>query len=230
MLGKPPPPRKSARSRATSPEAKAQVRAAFVATGRRLLATKNAEGYSLRAVAAAAGYSPGTIYQYFADQRDLLFAIREQDMLDATLALERIADAEPDSETRVRKLLLGAMRYWLDHFDHFETLFTLAPSMQIARSGDGVPFGRSAVVERAYAVFERAVGAFLQEHATPDIDCKTAVDCLLAAVHGMIWFPHATRTMVWTPPEPMIGTVIDAVLTSWKREGAGRQRKGGGGK
>ncbi|WP_322518004.1 TetR/AcrR family transcriptional regulator [Rhodopseudomonas palustris] len=213
-----------------SPEAKAQVRAAFVAAGRRLLATKNSEGYSLRAVAAAAGYSPGTIYQYFSDQRDLLFAIREQDMLEATIELERIAEAEPDTETRVRKLLLGAMRYWLDHFDHFETLFALAPSMQIVRSGDGVAFGRSAVVERAYAVFERAVGAFLQEHATPDIGCKAAVDCLLAAVHGMIWFPHATRTMDWTKTEPMIGMVIDAVLTSWKRAGTGGKREGAGGK
>jgi len=213
----PPADRKSHRSRATSPEAKAKVRMAFVAAGRRLLAHETAEGYSLRAVAAAAGYSPGTIYQYFADHRDLLFAIREQDMLDATVELERIAEAEQDSERRLRKLLLGATRYWLEHFDQFETLFTLAPSMQVVRGGDGVPFGHSAAVQRAYAVFDRAVEAFLRAHARADIEPKFAVDCLLAAVHGMIWFPHATRTMDWTKTEPMISTVIDAVLTSWKR-------------
>lgn len=196
---------------------------AFVAAGRRLLADQNSESYSLRAVAAAAGYSPGTIYQYFADHRELLFAIREQDMLDATVELERIADAAIDSEARVRKLLLGATRYWLDHFDHFETLFALAPSIQIVRGDDGVPFGRSAIVERAYGVFERAISAFLREHAKAGIDSKLAVDSLLAAVHGMIWFPHATRSMDWTSTEPMIELVLDAVLTSWKREGAGRK-------
>ncbi|PZA13440.1 hypothetical protein DNX69_03490 [Rhodopseudomonas palustris] len=217
MLRRSPPDRGAVRSRATSAEAKARVRAAFVAAGRKLLANKESEAYSLRAVAAAAGYSPGTIYQYFSDHRDLLFAIREQDMLEATIALERVAEAESDSELRVRKLLLGAMRYWLDHFEHFETLFALAPSMQIVQSGDGLAFGRSAVVVRAYAVFERAVGAFLQEHARSEVDPKAAVDCLIAAVHGMIWFPHATRTMSWTKTEPMIGMVIDAVLASWKR-------------
>lgn len=220
MLRKTPPTadQKPVRSRATSPEAKAKVRMAFVAAGRRLLAHKNSEGYSLRAVAAAAGYSPGTIYKYFADHRDLLFAIREQDMLEATVELERLAAVEADTERRVRKLLLGAMRYWLEHFEHFETLFALAPSMQIVRSGEGVPFGQSAVVQRAYGVFDRAVGAYLQEHASPDIEPKFAVDCLIAAVHGMIWFPHATRTMDWTRTEPMVSAVVDAVLTSWKRE------------
>ena len=223
MLRKTPADPKPVRRRATSPEAKAKVRAAFVAAGRRLLANKATEGYSLRAIAAAAGYSPGTIYQYFSDHRELLLAIREQDMLDATIELERIAAAEGDTEMRVRKLLLGAMRYWLDHFEHFETLFALAPSIQIVRSGEGVPFGHSAVVQRAYGVIDRAVGAFLQEHARSDIESKVAVDSLIAAVHGMIWFPHATRTMDWTTTEPMISMVIDALLASWKRKGPCRQ-------
>lgn len=95
--------------------------------GRRLLATKGSRDVSLRSIAAAAGYSPGTIYQYFPDRRALLIAIREEDMLTAVIAFEMIAASEPDPEERVIKVFLGVARYWLENFDQYQTLFSLSP-------------------------------------------------------------------------------------------------------
>jgi len=43
-------------------------------------------------------------------------------------------------------------------------------------------------------VFDQAVLAFL-DSMNSETDRKLAVDGLLATVHGMIWFPNATRTM-----------------------------------
>ena len=218
MLDSVPPPRMKRggrKTRAKSPEAQENVRAALIAAGRTLLASKGSKDYSLRAVAAAAGYSPGAVYKYFADHRALLLAIREQDMLAAVIEFERLAASEPDPAKRVKALFLGATKYWLGHFEQFETLFSLAPSAQVVRDSQGVPFGRSAVVTRSYAAFDTTVRAYLKSQGNERIDPKLAVDTLIAAVHGTVWFPHATRTMEWSEIEPMVDALLDAIIARW---------------
>lgn len=205
------------RTRAHSAEAKSDVRAAFISAGRRLLAAKGTKQISLRGIAAAAGYSPGTIYQYFGDHRALLLAIREEDMLTAVIAFEQIAASETDPEQRVLKVFLGVARYWLDHFDHYQTLFSLSPYKLAVRDDAGIPFGRSAIVTRSYALYDRIVRDLLATHGRASVDAKCAVDCLIAAVHGMLSFPMYTRTMDWTDPMTMIEMAIGAMLSSLRR-------------
>jgi AcrR family transcriptional regulator len=211
--------RRPRRSRANTAEAKNDLRAKFIAAGRRLLAATGSKDASLRSIAAAAGYSPGTIYQYFRDHRALLIAIREEDMLAAVIAFEKIAASEPDPEERVIKVFLGVARYWLDNFDHYQTLFSLSPDKLVVDAATGLPFGRSPVVVRSYSLYDRVVRDALAAHGATSIDAKCAVDSLIAAVHGIVSFPIYTRTMNWTDSLTMIEFVARSVVCSWKAGG-----------
>lgn len=208
--------RRPSRSRANTAEAKNDLRAKFIAAGRRLLAAKGSKDISLRSIAAAAGYSPGTIYQYFRDHRALLLAIREEDMLTAVIAFEKIAAGESDPEERVIKVFLGAARYWLDNFDHYQTLFSLSPDKLVVNDATGLPFGRSPVVVRSYSLYDRIVRDLLMAHGATSVDAKCAVDSLIAAVHGIVSFPIYTRTMNWTDGLTMVEFVIQSVVSCWK--------------
>lgn len=208
--------RRSSRSRAHTTEAKSDVREAFIATGRRLLAAKRSKDVSLRSIAAAAGYSPGTIYHYFSDHRALLLAIREEDMLAAVIAFEEIAASETDPENRVIKVFLGAAQYWLNNFDHYETLFSLSPHKLAVSDRSGLPFGRSPVVVRSYSLYDRIVRELLCARGVASIDPKCVVDSLIAAVHGVVSFPAYTRTMNWTPTMTMVDFVVRFIVASWK--------------
>jgi AcrR family transcriptional regulator len=208
--------RRPARTRAHSAQAKSDVRAAFIAAGRRLLAAKGSKQTSLRSIAAAAGYSPGTIYQYFGDHRALLLAIREEDMLTAVIAFEKIAASEPDPEQRVLKVFLGVARYWLDNFDHYQTLFSLSPYKLAVKDDTGIPFGRSPIVTRSYSLYDRIVRDLLATYDVAPVDAKCAVDSLIAAVHGMVSFPMYTRTMDWTDPMTMVEMAVKSMLSSWR--------------
>jgi AcrR family transcriptional regulator len=170
----------------------------------------------LRSIAAAAGYSPGTIYQYFGDHRALLLAIREEDMLTAVVAFERIAASESDPQERVIKVFLGVARYWLDNFDHYQTLFSLSPYKLPPKDDTGIPFGRSPVVVRSYSLYDRIVRDLLSVYGNRSIDAKCAVDSLIATVHGIVAFPIYTRTMDWTEPMQMVEFVVRSLLTSWR--------------
>jgi len=204
------------KTRAKSDQAKSDVRAAFISAGRALLSKDGSTEASLRSIATAAGYSPGAIYQYFGDHRELLMAIREEDMLAAVVAFEAIAAREMDPERRVKQVFLGAARYWLENFDHYQILFSLPPNKPPIRDRDGVPFGRSPVVVRSYSLYDRIVRELFETYDHPTVPTKRAVDTIIAAVHGIIAFPKHTRTMDWTDTLVMAELAIDALLHFWR--------------
>jgi AcrR family transcriptional regulator len=102
MLSRRPKPN----ARATTDEQKKEVREDFIAVGRHLFAVEDPSAVSLRRIANEAGYSPGTIYKYFRDHRELFIAIREADMSRAVDNLEKIAGRIADPEERLRKAFL----------------------------------------------------------------------------------------------------------------------------
>jgi AcrR family transcriptional regulator len=207
------------KTRAKSDEAKNDVRAAFIAAGRTLLSKDGSTEASLRSIATAAGYSPGAIYQYFSDHRELLMAIREEDMLTAVVTFEAIAARETNPERRVKEVFLGVARYWLENFDHYQVLFSLPPNKPPIRDRDGVPFGRSPVVIRSYSLYDRIVRELFETYDHPPVPGKRAVDTIIAAVHGIVAFPRHTRTMDWTDTLVMAELAIDALLHLWRTNG-----------
>jgi AcrR family transcriptional regulator len=204
------------KTRAKSDQAKSDVRAAFISAGRALLSKDGSTEASLRSIATAAGYSPGAIYQYFGDHRELLMAIREEDMLAAVMAFEAIAARETNPERRVKEVLLGVARYWLENFDHYQILFSLPPNKPPIKDRDGVPFGRSPVVVRSYSLYDRIVRELFETYERPTVPTKHAVDTIIAAVHGIVAFPKHTRTMDWTDTLVMADLAIDALLHFWR--------------
>ena len=209
--------RRMPRARANTVKAKNDLRAAFIKAGRKLLTDGGSKDVSLRSIAAAAGYSPGTIYQYFDDHRALLLAIREEDMLSAVMAFERIAASETDPEKRVIKVFVGVARYWLDNFDQYQTLFSLPPHKPPVKNAAGIPFGRLPIVARSYSLYDRIVRDVLAVCGNESVDAKCAVDSLIAAVHGLVVFPVYTRTMHWTDPLKMAEFVVSSLVGSWRR-------------
>lgn len=101
----------ASKGRARADEDKARVRQAFVSAGRKLLSEGDPSKVSLRRIAAEAGYSPGTIYSYFADWRALYRAVRERDMEDAVAVFEMLVSQHSDPFLRLRNLFIGTVDY-----------------------------------------------------------------------------------------------------------------------
>lgn len=204
----------SVRTRATTLEDKAEVRKAFIAAGRKLLADQPHGDVSLRRIAAEAGYTPGTIYQYFQDYHALLFAIREIDLQAATEKFEALAAAIDDPATRVRVLAKGSAKYWLQHPDQFDVLFSRPPSKD-ATSDLHVIFGRSPVVQRALKVYYSTVDELFRTLQTSKISSRLAADTLIATTYGIVAFPRSTHTMRWSNQYRMAECAIDALVDNW---------------
>lgn len=128
------------RRRARSEEDKKRVRETLIQTGRDLISQFGASNVSLRQVAMAAGYSPGLIYSYFNDQRDLFGYIRAHHLKLASDEFLRICNDEPDPHLKLRKLLYATVDHWTANLDHFVVIYP-APGLDKPKVPEGqVPF------------------------------------------------------------------------------------------
>lgn len=214
------PARAEVLSRARTAEDKARVREAFIAAGRKLFAEEAPSSVSLRRIAAAAGYAPGSIYQYFAHQQDLFFHIRARDMEASTEALRQSIARVRSPVRRVLKLFIGTADYWLEHMEEFVLIFP-APSAarSPARSGTDLPFGESSAVQEALRLYYETVDDFFRTLARPPMDARIAADMLIAAVHGTIVFPCMTRSMAWSDTRLMVEHLVTSVVADWSKSG-----------
>ena len=201
--------------RAKTPEDKALVRQAFINAGRRLLAQEPASQVSLRRIAGEAGYSPASIYQYFADSRALFVAIRENDMSAAADFFERVASSTTDPVERVRQVSKQSINYWLSRPEEFDFLFSMA-GKHVAPTREGeVPFGQTPVAMRALNVYFHAIDALFKTLPAPPMPSRLAADTLFAAIYGVVLVPRATPTKRWSDIYRMAELTIDALVDSW---------------
>lgn len=204
----------ASKGRARGDEDKAKVRQAFVTAGRRLLATEDPAKVSLRRIAAEAGYSPGTIYSYFADSRALYRAVRERDMEEAVGVFAALVAQESGPREKLRSLMTGTVRYWLAQPDHFDVLFSMPGKTE---DTPDEAFGQTPVVMRALNIYYAAVALFFDSLPRHPLPVQLAADSMLAAVYGLIAFPRMTQTMTWSDTTAMSVVIIDTVLAEWER-------------
>jgi AcrR family transcriptional regulator len=209
-------PKNEVLRRARTPQDKAQVKAAFIATGRRLVTSEGLAAVSLRRVATEAGYAPGTIYQYFHDQQDLFFQIRAEDMQAATVSFRRLIARTPDAAARVKKLFIGTADYWLAHMDDFMVIFA-PPGERAAADG----FAKSDAVRDILALYYETVDALFDTLPKAPLASRAAADVLLAAVHGTVLFPYMTPGMPWTARKTMVKQIVTTLVDQWVVQGQG---------
>jgi AcrR family transcriptional regulator len=208
----------ASKGRARADEDKARVRQAFVSAGRKLLAEGDPSKVSLRRIAAEAGYSPGTIYSYFADWRALYRAVRERDMEDAVAVFEMLVSQHSDPFLRLRNLFIGTVDYWLKNPEHFDVLFAMP--VKGPETEDVELFGQAPVVVRALSIYYDAIQVFFDSLPQYPMTPRLAADALLAAVYGLIAFPRMTQTMKWSGTAEMAEIVVDSILKEWQRLGS----------
>lgn len=100
-----------------------QTRQAILEAATQLFEREGYEGFSLRQVAEAIGYTPTTIYLYFKDKDDLLFAVCSQGFAEFTEALQQAYRSTPDPLERVEALGRAYLEFGLSRPLHYQMMF-----------------------------------------------------------------------------------------------------------
>jgi AcrR family transcriptional regulator len=162
----------------------------ILAAGTTILARAGYVGLSMRAVADAAGVSPGTVYTYF-DGKEDLFAVLYADRLTAFRA--EVAD-ELASATDAEHALRLVMARYIDVYRVFGREFDLWAS-----DGDGLPGGSAgALVEVGLATIGdlRAALERLEPALAASPDIELIVPFLWSSMNGLAAHFTSTRRLV----------------------------------
>ncbi|OEH93375.1 TetR/AcrR family transcriptional regulator [Bacillus solimangrovi] len=84
------------------------------------------EGYqhvSMRKIAKQLDYSHGAIYYHFKNKAELFFALVQKDFALLDKELERILKQSISSQQKLKEVLLGFIRFGLNHQSQYEIMF-----------------------------------------------------------------------------------------------------------
>lgn len=158
---------------------KHELRQAILAAAQALFLAHGYEGLSMRLVAEKIGYTPTTIYLYFEDKDDLLFAVMDQAYDRFTSDLEVAYRSTDDPLTRLSSLAHAYIRFALQNQEAYQMIFMQRPDFLMKwKAGTKQPRAASLVILKDAIRQGQQAGVL----SAGDVDLQS--DVFWAAVHG----------------------------------------------
>jgi AcrR family transcriptional regulator len=191
---------------------KQELRQAILAAAQELFFAHGYEGLSMRLVAEKIGYTPTTIYLYFADKDDLLFAVMDQAYDRFTADLEAAYRSTDDPLTRLRNLAQAYIRFALQNQDAYQMIFMQRPDFLLKwKAGTKQPRAASLSILTEAIQQAQEVGVI----RAGDVDQQS--DILWAAVHGAASLAIAMPALFGHGRlEQTVAAVLDSALHSFR--------------
>jgi AcrR family transcriptional regulator len=146
-----------------------------------LLLEQGDAGFSLRKIAERIGYSATTIYRYFRNRDDLIFAVTEEGFRRFGIALQEAFDSENEPLERVRALGRAYIDFGIENPVYYRVMFMLRPHLLTERQPDA----NEARID-SFGLLRAAVEQAVRSGATGPRDAEAVSDALWAVVHGVV--------------------------------------------
>jgi AcrR family transcriptional regulator len=158
------------------------------------------EGVTIRAVAAAVGVSPPSVYLHFADKDELIFAVCQSLFAQLTAALEAAVAGIDDPFDSCKARATAYVRFGLEHPEHYRVLFMHPPQHH--------PEGFGPEEIKASAAFESLVAEMEAMMATGLL--REGLDPYMLAIEAWTSVHGITSLVISHPDFPWPG--VDAFL------------------
>lgn len=177
------------RSRGTT-EAGARRRAQILDEAEALIESASFDELKMETVADSIGVAKSTLYHYFPQKEDMLFALHEQTMLEQIEQLREIVRL-PESTfgERLRQVIMHQMRLIAEHPGRVRVL------MDAKRGKDRVHGSQMARLERTYLdEFVRLIQAGVASGEFRKVNAAVAAESILGMTqHSRHWFEPTRR-------------------------------------
>ena len=195
--------RLKAKSSARRAQQKTEVRQAILSAASELFLEGGLEGFSLRGVAERVGYSATTVYLYFENKDDLLFAVSLEGFEGFGRALQNAYDSVSDPVERIGALARAYTSFGAAHPAHYRLMF-MERGEFLGRTN---PRDQKPTVD-SFGILVRAVH---EAHAAGRVRVGQPMELvytLWAGVHGLV----ALSLCVPVPTEGDLGTRTEHLI------------------
>jgi len=179
-------------SQARREQNKADLREQILAAAGEVFLERGYEQFSMRQVAERIGYSATTIYNYFENKDDLLFAVVDQGFERFSADLQAAAESETDPRDKLDAIGEAYVRFGLENPMYYELMFMRKTEFLLARRK-----GESQPRIAAFLALQQAIQEAVEAGVLPPGDVLDYSAFFWANVHGIvsmtIAMPHFTQ-------------------------------------
>ena len=175
------------------------------------------EKVTMRAVAAAVGVSPPSVYLHFPDKDTLIFEVCQQLFVALDEAIERATAGLADPFDRMQARGLAYARFGVEHPEHYRVLFMQRP--ESAPEG----FGSEQLMESAaFAhLLENVVELLATGELEPGLEAFPLAVELWAVVHGCTSLLISHPNLGLPPVDQLVGQACAHLAKGLLRDEAG---------
>ena len=173
--------RVSASSRARREREKQHLRETILEAAGALFLESGYELFSLRKVAEAIGYSATTLYLYFKDKDELLFALAVEGAEAFCAAFEAAEASSQDPRQQIEAIGRAYVAFGLQHPAHYRLMFMQRGDFLIKP----LPGGDRLTIE-AFGTLGRSVERAMTQGLIREADPVATANVLWAGVHGLV--------------------------------------------
>ena len=160
---------------------KEEFRREILDSAREIFINDGYDGFSMRKLAGKIGYCPTTIYLYFKNKDDLLFAICEEFFANFFAELNRIRSVSQDPIETLRQAFLYLVEFGLKNPNQYKLIF-FTKSVYGTRQ-EWVE--KESMARNTYFVFKEIVQDCIDAGKLREIDVDTIVSMLSVTSHGV---------------------------------------------
>lgn len=158
-----------------------EMRDLILQAARGLFLSKGYEKTSIRNIADAIEYSPGTIYLYYKDKNELLFALHEEAFTKMTKELSQVSSIQ-DAFARLVEMGHRYIKYAIDNPEMYDLMFIMqAPMDDLACRDEHWEDGL-----KAFGLLEAVIKDCIRAGYFKEQDVETTALTIWSYMHGLV--------------------------------------------
>ena len=193
---------------------KEEFRREILDAARDLFVNEGYENFSMRKLAEKIDYSPTTIYLYFEDKDDLLFAICEEVAEHFFANLTKIRTTHGDPLESLRQALLYLIAFGCNNQNEYKFLFMTSPKVY------GTPdefMEKESMARDSYLILREIVRACIATGKLQEIDIDVLTQALTVAAHGLAVLTVYKTSFPWVDRNVLGHTLVEGLLRGYQR-------------
>jgi len=193
---------------------KEEFRREILNSARDLFIDVGYEKFSMRRLAEKIDYSPTTIYHYFKNKDDLLFAICEEVAEQFLARLSHIRSVQSKPYEALRQAMLYLLDFAFDNPNQYKVFFLTRPDVY----GTQEEFiKRESMARNSYFEFREIVHACIKAGKLRRIDIDVLTQVLATAPHGLIVMTLYRSSFPWADRKVLATTLVDGLLRGFRK-------------
>jgi AcrR family transcriptional regulator len=193
---------------------KEEFRREILSSARDLFIDAGYEKFSMRRLAEKIDYSPTTIYHYFRNKDDLLFAICEEVAEQFLDRMRSIKSVQSKPHEALRQAMLYLVEFAFENPHQYKVFFLTRPNVY----GTQDEFmKRESMARNSYFEFREMVQACIEAGELQQMDIDVLTQVLATAPHGLIAMTFYRNSFPWADRTVLATTLVDGLLRGFQR-------------